>query len=163
MNWKENGPVYLVLMSAVFLVYALRASDAFIPELSLVALEGETIVGHVLFTRVVIGDDDASHDGLALAPVAVAPSHQRKSVGSALVRRGLEEARRLGQQAVIVVGHPEYYPRFGFAPAQARGIRAPFPVNDESFLALALRPGGLDGIRGIVEYPPPFAAVTDGG
>jgi putative acetyltransferase len=139
------------------LVDALRASDAFIPELSLVALEGEAIVGHVLFTRLVIRDDDVSHDGLALAPVAVAPSHQRKGVGSALIRRGLEEARHLGHEAVIVLGHREYYPRFGFAPAQARGIRAPFPVDDLSFMALALRPGGLDGVRGIVEYAPPFA------
>ena len=64
------------------LVDALRGSDAFIPELSLVALEGEAILGHVLFTRVVIRDEDACHDGLALAPVAVAPSHQRQGIGS---------------------------------------------------------------------------------
>jgi putative acetyltransferase len=142
------------------LVDALRASDAFIPELSLVALDKEAILGHVLFTRVVIRDEETSHAGLALAPVAVAPSHQGRGVGSALIRRGLEEARRLGHEVVIVLGHPPYYPRFGFAPAQARGIRPPFPVNDPAFMALALHPGGLDGIRGIVEYAPPFASVA---
>jgi putative acetyltransferase len=142
------------------LVDALRVSDAFVPELSLVALDGEAIVGHVLFTRVVITDEDASHAGLALAPVAVAPSHQGKGIGSALIRRGLFDASGLGHDAVIVLGHPEYYPRFGFVPAQGQGIRAPFPVNDRSFMALALRPGGLDGVRGIVAYAAPFASVT---
>lgn len=141
------------------LVDALRASDAFIPELSLVALDGAEIVGHVLFTRAAIRDGDTSHPGLALAPVAITPSHQRKGIGSALIRRGLELASALGHGVVIVVGHPEYYPRFGFVPASARGIRAPFPVTDGSFMALALRPGGLDGIRGIVEYAAPFALV----
>ncbi len=143
------------------LVDALRTSDAFIPELSLVALDETAIVGHVLFTRIAIRDGDASHPGLALAPVAVAPSHQGKGIGSALIRRGLEEAGARGHGVVIVVGHPEYYPRFGFVPAHARGIRAPFPVNDRSFLALALRPGALDGVRGIVEYAAPFRRVTD--
>ena len=141
---------------------ALRASDAFIPDLSLVAVEGEAIVGHVLFSRAAVRDGAAAHPALALAPVAVAPSRQRKGIGSALIRCGLEQAGALGHGVVIVLGHPDYYPRFGFAPAQARGIRPPFPVNDQSFMALALRPGSLDGIRGIVEYPPPFALVTDG-
>jgi putative acetyltransferase len=141
------------------LVDALRASDAFIPELSLVALDEAAIVGHVLFTRIAIRDGDASHPGLALAPVAVTPSHQGKGIGSALIRRGLAEAGARGHGVVIVVGHPEYYPRFGFVPAQARGIHAPFPVNDASFLALALRAGGLEGIRGTVEYAPPLATV----
>lgn len=143
------------------LVDALRASDDFIPELSLVAFEGEAILGHVLFTRIVIRDTDASHEGLALAPVAVVPSHQGKGVGSALIRRGLEEARRLGHEVVIVLAHPPHYPRFGFVPARARGIRAPFPVDDQSFVALALRPGDPDGIRGIVECRLPFASVAD--
>ena len=139
------------------LVDALRATEAFIPELSLVALDGEAIVGHVLFTRVTIRDENAAHPGLALAPVSVAPSHQGKGIGSALIHRGLEVARAGGHGVVIVLGRPGYYPRFGFVPAQARGIRAPFPVNDRSFMALALRAGGLKGVRGIVEYAAPFA------
>ena len=145
------------------LVDALRATDAFIPGLSLVALDAAEIVGHVLFTRVVIRDGESAHPALALAPVAVAPSHQGKGIGSALIRRGLEEAGARGHGVVIVLGHPEYYPRFGFVPAQALGIRAPFPVNDRSFLALALRPGALDGLRGRVEYAAPFSSGADGG
>jgi putative acetyltransferase len=101
--------------------------------------------------------------GLALAPVAVAPSRQGNGIGSALIRRGLEEARALGHTVVIVLGHAGYYPRFGFVPARALGIRAPFPVNDESFMALALRPGGLDGVRGTVQYAAPFTAAADAG
>ena len=140
------------------LVDALRGSGAFIPELSLVAVDGAAIVGHVLFTRIAIREEGSSHPGLALAPVAVAPSHQRRGIGSALIRRGLEVARELGHGVVIVVGHASYYPRFGFVPAVPRGIRAPFPVDDASFMALALRPGALEGIRGTVEYAAPFSA-----
>jgi putative acetyltransferase len=142
------------------LVEALRRSPAFIPDLSLVALDEEHgIVGHILFTRIVIADAERSHAALALAPVGVLPARQRQGVGSALVRRGLDEARRLGHRIVIVVGHPDYYPAFGFESAAKFGIRAPFDVPPEAFMAVALQPGTLDDVRGEVRYPAEFALV----
>ena len=143
------------------LVDALRGSSAFIPELSLVAVRGGEVVGHILFTRISIRSHDACASALALAPMAVLPACQRLGIGSALVREGLEQARRLGHTAVIVVGHPDYYPRFGFRDAAGSGIRAPFPVSPGAFMALALSPGALDGIAGEVEYPPEFGAVDE--
>jgi putative acetyltransferase len=141
------------------LVDALRRSEAFIPELSLLALEDSRVVGHILFTRVEIRGADRAFDALALAPMAVLPGYQRRGIGSALVERGLEIARDLGHRVVIVVGHPEYYPRFGFVPAKPRGIRAPFEVPDEAFMVLELQSNALAGIEGQVEYPPEFERV----
>jgi putative acetyltransferase len=142
------------------LVEALRGSPAFIPELSLVAVEGSQVAGHVLFTRILVRSEGQAHPALALAPMAVLSAFQRRGLGSALIERGLEEARRLSHEIVIVVGHPEYYPRFGFEPAGPRGIRAPFPVREEAFMVRELRTGALAGVAGQVEYPPEFAGVS---
>jgi len=141
------------------LVDALRQSSAFIPELSLVALEGSQVVGHILFTRITVRGERQVHDALALAPMAVLPSFQKRGIGTALVGRGLEEARSLGHGVVIVVGHPDYYPRFGFVPAQPLGTLPPFEVPSEAFMVLELQPRTLLGIRGVVEYPPEFNEV----
>jgi putative acetyltransferase len=139
------------------LVDALRGSPAFIPELSLVAVAPDgRVVGHVLFTRIVVRDGPRAQPALALAPLAVLGSHQRRGVGAALTARGLERARELDHALVIVVGHPSYYPRFGFAAAGPHGIEAPFPVDDAAFMACELTPGALAGLRGMVEYPPQF-------
>ena len=143
------------------LVDALRQSPAFIPELSLVAIQGAQVVGHVLFTRIVVRGERQPHPALALAPLAVLGSHQRRGLGSALVERGLEQAHAFGHELVIVLGHPKYYPRFGFVPAGPRGIQAPFPVREEAFMARELRPGVLGRINGQVEYPPEFAGASD--
>lgn len=139
------------------LVEALRRSPAFIPELSLVAVEGDTVVGHILFTRIAVRSASAASEALCLAPMAVVPARQRSGIGSALVWRGLADARRLGHGLVIVVGHPEYYPRFGFVTAERLGIRLPFDVSPGAFMVLELRPGSLTGVQGEVEYPPEFA------
>jgi putative acetyltransferase len=141
------------------LVEALRRSPAFIPRLSLVALDRAQIVGHILFTAVEVRSARESHPALALAPMAVLPEFQRRGIGSSLVRRGLDDARDLGHGVVIVVGHPGYYPRFGFVPAEPLGIRAPFAVSSGAFMALELRPDALRGVRGEVRYPPEFADV----
>jgi putative acetyltransferase len=142
------------------LVDALRRSPAFIPELSLVAeVEDGGIVGHILFTHLKVVGGNGSHPALALAPMAVLPASQRRGVGSALVRRGLADAERLGHRVVVVLGHPDYYPRFGFRPARPFGIESPFDAPEEAFLVLALRSGALDDVRGQVEYPPEFLAV----
>ncbi|MDQ4070683.1 MAG: N-acetyltransferase [Actinomycetota bacterium] len=137
------------------LVELIRASGAYVPELALVAEVDGEVVGHILFSRVRVGDATA----LALAPMAVAPDRQGRGVGTALVRTGLDRAAGRPEAAVIVLGHPGYYPRFGFRPARAYGIQPPWPdVPDDAFLILPL-PGYTDGCRGVVVYPPPFDAV----
>ena len=138
------------------LVDNLRRSPDFIPELSLVAVEAGRVVGHILFSPFVIETKDGAVPALTLAPLAVRPESQNQGIGSELARRGLEECRRLGHRIVVVVGHPNYYPRFGFSPARARGLEAPFPVPDEAFMVLELTPGALDGIAGMVRFPPAF-------
>ncbi|RAJ79361.1 putative N-acetyltransferase YhbS [Chitinophaga dinghuensis] len=136
------------------LVAALRGSQAFVPELSLVATEGEEVTGHILFTRCSIGS--STLPVLALAPVAVLPDHQNKGIGKALINAGLSKARELGFKAVIVLGHAAYYPIFGFLPADKWQISAPFEVPAESFMALELVPGALEHTTGVVHYAPEF-------
>jgi len=138
------------------LVEALRRSPEFIPELSLVAIEAARVAGHILFSPMAIETKDGAVPALGLAPLAVRPELQNQGIGSALVRDGLDRCRSLGHRIVVVIGHPAYYPRFGFSPARPRGLEAPFPVPDEAFLALELVPGALGGIAGVVKYPPAF-------
>lgn len=116
------------------LVVALRKSKSFIPELSLVALEGKKIVGHILFTKAQVG----KHIELALAPLSVLPAYQRKGVGLALIEKGHSIAKELGYDYSIVLGHAKYYPKAGYVPASAYGIQAPFDVPDENFMAIKL-------------------------
>lgn len=142
------------------LVEALRRSDDFISELSLVAEKSGDIVGHILFSPITIETQTGAVPALSLAPIAVRPELQRRGIGSELVRQGLERCRRLGHNIVIVIGHPHYYPRFGFSSARAQGLEAPFAVPDEAFMALELVPGALDGIEGMVIYPPAFNEAT---
>jgi predicted N-acetyltransferase YhbS len=138
-----------------WLVDELRGTDAWIPELSLVAVASDAIVGHLLMTRARI-EGAVPGEALALAPMAVVPAWHHRGVGGRLVRRGLEEARRLGFGLVVVLGHATYYPRFGFRPARSQGIEAPFRVPDDVWMALDLGGGGL---RGTVVYAPPFAQL----
>jgi putative acetyltransferase len=128
------------------------------PLVSLVAEDAGAIVGHILFSPVTLSSGiDARVMGLA--PMAVLPARQRQGIGSALVTAGLDECRRLGITAVVVLGHPEYYPRFGFRPASGFGLRSEYDVPDEVFMALELPPGGLEGTAGTVRYHPAFAMV----
>jgi predicted N-acetyltransferase YhbS len=134
------------------LVNRLRKSQAFIPELSLVAEYNGEIVGHILFTKIKIGE----HTSLALAPVAVIPVYQGKSIGSKLILEGHRVARELGYNSVILVGHENYYPRFGYAPASKWKIKVPFDVPDECFMAVELWPNSLENISGVAEHTKEF-------
>jgi predicted N-acetyltransferase YhbS len=139
------------------LVARLRKSTAFVPELSLVAECKGVLVGHILFTKLeVVSDDKQVHDSLALAPVSVLPSCQRMGVGSALIEEGHKRAASLGFRSVILLGHPDYYPRFGYEKASKWKIKAPFDVPDESFMARELVESGLSAASGVVKYPPAF-------
>ncbi len=125
---------------------------------SLVAEVDDTVVGHVLFSPVSL----SAHDNLnimGLGPMAVAPDHQRKGIGSALVREGLEQCKQLGCQAVVVLGHAEYYPRFGFVPAARYAIRSEFDVPEDVFMIAELVAGALRGASGVVRYDEAFGSV----
>jgi predicted N-acetyltransferase YhbS len=131
----------------------LRDNSKYIPELSLVATIDDDIVGHILFFPVEIKHDSEIHTVLSLAPMAVHPDFQKKGIGSKLVIVGLKKAEESGYTSVIVVGHPSYYPRFGFQPASNWNIRLPMDVPDEVFMALELKQDGLKGCHGVVEFP----------
>jgi putative acetyltransferase len=136
------------------LVDALRRQRAAI--VSLVADEGGRVVGHILFSPVTLNDGDVGI--LGLAPMAVSPERQRQGIGSELVRAGLDTSRQRGAAAVVVVGHPAFYPRFGFIPASRFGLRCEYDVPDDVFMALELRPGSLR-TGGSIRYHPAFAAL----
>lgn len=125
---------------------------------SLVAEEKREIVGHIMFSELPIETRGRLIRGAALAPMAVAPSHQRRGIGSLLVRSGLETCRTQGVEVAVVLGHPDYYPRFGFSPELAQHLRAPF--SGPAFMALELETGILDGVEGTVHYPDAFGLDT---
>jgi putative acetyltransferase len=132
------------------LVDALRSDEAWIDGLSWVAETDGGIVGHALLTRCHIGDTPA----LCLAPVSVLPRFQRTGAGTAATRGALKAAKDLGERYVTVLGHPEYYPRFGFVQASTVGISAPLDVPDEALMALSL--DGTDLPSGVIRYAKPF-------
>jgi putative acetyltransferase len=133
------------------LVDELRAEHTL---LSLVAEVGPLIVGHTMFSRMWINTSAGLVSAVALAPVAVHPDHQRQGIGGQLIREGLEMLRSRGERIVIVLGHPDYYPRFGFSTEKAKLLQSPFPP--EAFMAMELSQGSLEDIQGRVVYPPAF-------
>ena len=142
------------------LVERLRASEAYVPELSLVAVEGGAMVGHIMITTLAIASDSGElFPTTILSPLAVAPSRQRRGVGDALTRAAIDRARSAGHMSMILIGHPAYYPRFGFQPASTWGIRLSFPIADEVFMAMELEPGALANSAGIVTLPAAFDGI----
>lgn len=135
------------------LVDKLRANGKAI--VSLVAVDDDQIVGHILFSEVVLGNTTI----IGLAPVAVLPSHQKQGIGAMLINAGIEACRNAGYTAMVVLGHPEYYPRFGFVPASRFGIKSEYDVSDETFMALELQPDALANCAGVAKYQPEFNEV----
>jgi putative acetyltransferase len=127
--------------------------------LSLVAVEDGRVVGHILFSPVTIASGDNSLPAVGLAPMAILPEWQRRGIGSALVKAGLAECQNMGHTCVVVLGHPEYYPRFGFVPASRYGITSEYEVPDEPFMALPLREEALRDRDRLARYQPGFRGV----
>lgn len=137
------------------LVDRLRADGLVVA--SLVAAEGPRVIGHLLFSELPIETNSAVIRGAALAPMSVIPSRQRQGIGSSLVREGLDECRRYGVAVVVVLGHLDYYPRFGFSAEKAECLRSRY--SGPHFMALELVPHTLKGVLGTARYPPAFAEV----
>jgi putative acetyltransferase len=139
------------------LVDALRERGAFV--LSMVATDNGQVVAHVLFTEAIVTEADSQFKALGLGPMAVLPLYQRRGIGSRLLECALDKCQELEYDVVVVVGHPELYPRFGFVPARLKGIRCEFDVPDEAFMVLELREDTLVGRTGLVRYQPEFLEV----
>jgi putative acetyltransferase len=139
------------------LVEALRREAS--PYISLVAELDKKIVGHIFFSPVSIESENENFTALGLAPMAVLPEYQNQSIGSQLVTQGLKECQRLGHDVVVVLGHAEYYPRFGFVPASQKNLGSEYDVPDEVFMVAELKAGALDGRQGLVKYHPAFGKV----
>ena len=133
------------------LVVALRKSDNFIPELSLVAVMNNKIVGYILFTKIKIGKQEE----IAIAPLGVLPEYQKQGIGSALIREKQKKAKELGYHYSVVLGSDKYYTKFGYIPAKEYGIVAPFDVPDENFMAIKLNDIDIE-IKGMVQYAKEF-------
>lgn len=128
------------------------------PFISLVAEDDGDMLGHILFTAVGLAEHPRV-PVLGLAPMAVTPARQRQGLGSALVESGLGVCRQYGAMGVVVLGHPDFYRRFGFLPASHFGLHSSYPVPDDVFMALELQPEGLTGLNGLVSYQPAFDAL----
>jgi putative acetyltransferase len=138
------------------LVDALRGGS---DTISLVAVSRATVIGHILFTRVRVETSAGTFPAAGLGPMGVTPGWQRQGVGSALVRAGVEACRHRDEDAIVVLGHVDFYVRFGFVTASTRGLRLEPSVPDEAFMVLELRPGARGGRPGIVRYHPAFSSV----
>lgn len=139
-----------------FLVNRLRKSRVFIPELSIVAEFRGEIVGHILLSRIKIRNEKKTFDSLALAPVSVKPKFQNKGIGGQLIEESHSIAKTLGYQSIVLLGHKNYYPRFGYELCSKYGIKIPFEAPDENCMAIELVENGLNGINGIVQYANAF-------
>lgn len=153
--WRVNQLAFAGEVEAN-LVDSLRSGN--FVETSLVLETGGETVGHILFTRIAIVTASGLVEALSLAPMAVLPSHQRRGLGSSLVKAGLKACRAGGYGIVVVLGHPKFYSRLGFSSRLAQPLESPFG-GGEAWMAAELSPHSVDGLRGRVEYPPPFQAL----
>ncbi|HLN72692.1 MAG: GNAT family N-acetyltransferase [Methylococcaceae bacterium] len=139
------------------LVHNLRKSPFFIPELSLVAEYESRVVGHILFTPVIIDNGSQKFHSLLLGPVSVLPELQNQGIGSQLIKAGHQRAKDLGHHSVILVGHAEYYPRFGYKSCSTWNIKSTLALpSDDVFMAVELSEGALQGVNGTLILPPEF-------
>ena len=154
--WQVNAEAFDSEAEAN-LVNSLR--DSGISFISLVAEEDEEIIGHILFTPVELIGDDYSLKLMGLAPMSVRPDLQKKGIGSQLVKTGIENCAAQGYDAIVVLGHPEYYPKFGFVPSVKYGIKSEYDAPDEAFMILELKESSLKDENGIIKYHVAFGSV----
>ena len=133
-----------------------RLRERGVDLISLVALVDEQVVGHALFSPVDVVGETAVSPSIALGPIAVLPEMQKQGIGGKLIHAGLDACGNAGHGAVFVLGHPTYYPKFGFRPTKPHGISCEFPVPDEVFMVVELVPGTLAALQGTVTYQPDF-------
>ena len=136
------------------IVDALRNNGAAL--LSLVATVDDRVVGHIMYSPLSVGDIN----GAALAPMAVIPEHQRQGIGSKLVEAGNRKLKDAGCPFIIVVGHPDYYPRFGFTPASEHGIKCEWDVPNDVFMLLVLEQAKMESVSGLATYRHEFSSVS---
>ena len=141
------------------LILELRRTKNYISDLSLVALIDDRIVGHILFYPIIIEAATKTFPTISLAPIAVHPDYQNKGIGTKLVYDGLQRCKDMNFDSIIVLGHPEYYPRFGFKPASQWNLYSDFEAPDEAFMALELKNNSLTGKSGKVVYPKEYMEV----
>jgi putative acetyltransferase len=160
----EDWPAIVEINDAAFegpgesaLIAALERSGR--PVISLLALADTVPVGHIFFSPVRIQSPGRPIPSAALAPMAVSPPFQSRGVGSQLVEAGLRECRDQGYELVVVVGHPDFYQRFGFSPAAGAGLESVYSGAGDAFMVIELTAGALEGRAGVVEYPEEFAGV----
>jgi putative acetyltransferase len=139
------------------LVDALRRNGK--ARLSLVAEDNGRVIGHILFSPVTIETAEGLLEGIGLAPLAVSPERQNEGIGSALVEEGLRQCREAKYPFVVVLGHPNYYPRFGFVPASRFNVKSEYDVRDEVFMIQELQQSSLLGIAGTAKYQNEFNEV----
>ncbi len=154
--WKVNAEAFETEAEAN-LVNALRNSG--VRYISLVYEENKTLLGHIFFTPVDLIGDASGILIMGLAPMAVIPARQKTGIGSALVKAGIQECLSEGYDALVVLGHPEYYPKFGFVPSVQYGIKSEFNVPDNVFMVLELKKDSLKGKRGKVKYHRVFGSL----
>lgn len=135
------------------LVEKLRSS---MDTISLVAVHEDKVVGHILFSPLTIENDEESFPALILAPIAVLPEYQKQGIGSKLIEKGIIECRNQGHSIIVLVGHPEYYPRFGFNSAEQNGIEHPFEVPENVFMVYELVQNTLINVNGVLKYSKVF-------
>jgi putative acetyltransferase len=140
-------------------VDAMRETPEYIPNLSLVAETDQGIVGHIMISEVTIEQENGELTALSLGPIAVLPEHQNKGIGSQLIEAGHQRAKEMGYPFITLIGHPWYYPRFGYVQARQHGLETIWQVRDVVFMVYELQPGALDNAAGKIRYPEPFAQM----
>ncbi|MBD2843558.1 N-acetyltransferase [Paenibacillus sp. IB182496] len=139
------------------LVERIRDTENFIPQLSIIAEDKGTIVGHVLLSKAEVVEGDKQHEVIVLAPIAVRPNYQKQGIGKQLINEGIKRCSELGFYVVLLIGHPEYYPKFGFKPARKFNLElTQFKVPNEVFMVNELKEHELMKIKGELRYPKAF-------